>query len=50
MTLQFRDVERDRIVWRDYTVEGEAVKSPFDIDGREAELRLPVSPIAANGF
>ena len=32
MTLQFRDVERDRIVWRDYAVGGEAVRSPVDID------------------
>ena len=27
MTLQFRNDERDRIVWRDYTVDGEAVKN-----------------------
>jgi len=32
MTLQYRNLERDRIVWRDYTVDGEAVKSPVDID------------------
>ena len=32
MTLQFRNLERDRIAWRDYTVGGEAVKSPVDID------------------
>ena len=32
MTLQFRNVERDRIVWRDCTVDGEAVESPIDID------------------
>ena len=31
MTLQYRDVERGQIVWRDYTVDGEAVKSPVDI-------------------
>ena len=23
MTLQYRNVERDQIVWRDYTVDGE---------------------------
>ena len=32
MILQFRNVERDRIVWRDYLVNGEIAKSPFDID------------------
>jgi hypothetical protein len=32
MVLQFRDVERGNIVWRDYTVDGEVVKSPVDID------------------
>jgi hypothetical protein len=32
MTLQFRNVERGQVVWRDYTVDGEAVKSPVDID------------------
>ena len=32
MVLQYRDVERGQIVWRDYTVDGEAVKSPVDID------------------
>ena len=32
MTLQYRNLERDQIVWRDYTVDGEAVKSPVDID------------------
>ena len=32
MTLQFRNVERDQIVWRDYTVVGETVKSPVDIE------------------
>ena len=32
MTLQFRNLERDRIVWLDYTVDGEVVKSPVDID------------------
>ena len=32
MTPQFRNVKRDRIVWRDYTVDGEVVKSPVDID------------------
>ena len=32
MTLQYRNVERGYIVWRDYRVDGEAVKSPVDID------------------
>ena len=32
MTLQYRDVERGYIVWRDYTVDGEGVKSPVEID------------------
>ena len=32
MTLQYRDVVRGQIVWRDYTMAGEVVKSPVDID------------------
>ena len=32
MTPQYRDFERGYIVWRDYTVDGEVVKSPVDID------------------
>ena len=36
MTLQFRNVERGHIVWRDYTVDGEIVKSPVDIDALPA--------------
>ena len=32
MTLQYRQIERGYIVWRDYMVDGEAVKSPVDID------------------
>ena len=32
MSLQYRDVERGYIVWRDYMVDGEGVKSPVDID------------------
>ena len=32
MTLQFRNVERGYIVWRDYTVDGVIVKSPVDLD------------------
>ena len=36
MTLQYRNVERGQIVWRDYTVDGEAVKSPVDIDALPA--------------
>ena len=30
MTLQYRHIERGYIVWRDYTVDGEAVKSPLN--------------------
>ena len=32
MTLQYRQIERRRIVWRDYQVDGDVVKSPVDID------------------
>ena len=32
MTLQFRVVEGGKVVWRDYTVDGEAVKSPVDLN------------------
>ena len=32
MTLQCRDAKNGYIVWRDYRVDGEAVKSPVDID------------------
>ena len=32
MALQFRDVERGYVVWRDYKEDGETVKSPVDID------------------
>ena len=32
MTLQYRNLERGQIVWRDYTVDGEVVKSTIDID------------------
>ena len=32
MTLQYRDVKNGQIVWRAYTVDGETVKSPVDID------------------
>ena len=32
MTLQFRNLERDQIVWRDYRVDGESVRSPVDVD------------------
>ena len=32
MTLQYRDVERGQIVWCDYTVDGETVESPVDLD------------------
>jgi len=36
MTLQFRNVERGRIVWCDYTVDGEVLKSPVDLDALPA--------------
>lgn len=42
MTLQFRNVERGQIVWRDYKVDGEAVKSPVDIDKLPAGRYRPV--------
>ena len=32
MILQYRDVERGKIVWHDYKVDGDIVKSPIDID------------------
>ena len=32
MTMQYRNVERGYIVWRDYTVDGEVVMSPVDIE------------------
>ena len=32
MTLQYRDAECGYIVWRDYIVDGEIVKSPVDLD------------------
>jgi len=32
MTLQYRNPERDQIVWREYTEDGESVKSPVDLD------------------
>lgn len=32
MTLQYRDVKDGYVVWRDCQVDGEAVKSPVDID------------------
>ena len=32
MVLQYRDAKNRQIVWRDYTVDGETVKSPVDID------------------
>ena len=36
MTLQYRDVKNGQIVWRDYTVDGQAVKSPVDLDALPA--------------
>ena len=32
MTLQYRDVKNGQIVWRDYTLDGEAVKSRVEVD------------------
>jgi hypothetical protein len=40
MTLQYRDFERRHIVWRDYQVDGEVVKSPVDIDALPGVYRL----------
>ena len=36
MTLQFRNLERDQIVWRDVEKDGQVVKSPVDIDALPA--------------
>ena len=36
MTLQYRNVECGYIVWRDYKVDREVVKSPVDIDALPA--------------
>ena len=44
MTLQYRDVERGYIVWRDYTVDGEVVKSPVDIDALPAGVYRLIAP------
>ena len=32
MTLQYRDAKNGQIIWLDYTVDGEVVTSPVDID------------------
>ena len=32
MTLQYRDVERGQIVWRDYTVDGQPITAPVDVN------------------
>ena len=32
MILQYRNIEGGYIVWRDYKVDGEVVKSPVDIE------------------
>ena len=32
MALQYRQFQRGYIVWRDFTVDGETVKSPVDIE------------------
>jgi len=44
MTLQYRNVERGYIVWRDYTVVGEIVKSPVDIDELPFGVYRLISP------
>ena len=44
MTLQFRNVERGYIVWRDYTVGGEVVKSPVDIDALPTGVYRLINP------
>ena len=36
MTLQRRYREGGKLIWRDYTVDGETVKSPVDIDALPA--------------
>ena len=32
MILQYRDVKNGQIIWRDYTVDGEVVKSRVEVD------------------
>ena len=44
MTLQYRDVELGYIVWRDYTVDDEVVKSPVDIDALLPGVYRLISP------
>ena len=44
MILQSRNVERGYIVWRDYLADGEAVKSPVDIEKLPAGVYRLISP------
>ena len=45
MTLQYRNVERGQIVWRNYMVDGEVVKSPVKIDKLPAGKYRLVNPV-----
>ena len=44
MTLQYWSIERGYIVWRDYLADGEAVKSPVDIEKLPAGVYRLISP------
>ena len=44
MTLQYRQIERGYIVWRDYTVDGEVVKSSVDLDALPTGVYRLTSP------
>ena len=46
MNLQFRDAKNGQVVWRDYTVDGETVRSPVDIDALPASTLIEVSVIS----
>ena len=53
MNLQFRDAKNGQVVWRDYTVDGrrwtvdgETVRSPVDIDALPASTFIEVSVIS----
>ena len=44
MTLQYRDVVRGYIVWRDYKVDGKTLKSPVDIDALPVGVYRLIAP------
>ena len=50
MTLQYRDIERGYIVWRDYRVDGEVVNSPVESDvligiRSDKQCRISLNPL-----